>query len=181
MMVRYFSFPLVAAVVFSFATTTSAIDAGRSLYIEGYTGAISYAPGDELALHLSSTASECTLSISRVGRGGLRQCIEQRSLAGWSLKRELPLGRMWSNCVWASSLRNSSLLEASLPCPPARLGRFSGSMYILSCGWLCRLTRPPLAKKTSRYTNLMPLRVHLTSLPGLFPSLSDLCHDRGGA
>jgi hypothetical protein len=67
MMARYFSFPLVAAVVFSFATTTSAIDAGRSLYIEGYTGAISYAPGDELALHLSSTASECTLSISRVG------------------------------------------------------------------------------------------------------------------
>lgn len=67
MMARYFSFPLIAAVVFSFATTTSAIDAGRSLYIEGYTGAISYAPGDELALHLSSTASECTLSISRVG------------------------------------------------------------------------------------------------------------------
>ena len=33
-------------------------DAGRSLYVEGYPGRVSYAPGDELEFHLSTTAEK---------------------------------------------------------------------------------------------------------------------------
>ena len=39
----------------------------RPLYIEGYTDQLSYAPGDEIGFHVSTSASEYSLEIARVG------------------------------------------------------------------------------------------------------------------
>lgn len=39
----------------------------RPLFVEGYTGAVSYAPGDELALHLSSSAPQVAVEITLLG------------------------------------------------------------------------------------------------------------------
>lgn len=39
----------------------------RPLFVEGYAGEVSYAPGEELTLHLSSSASSITLEIARLG------------------------------------------------------------------------------------------------------------------
>ncbi len=38
----------------------------RPLFIEGYTDQVSYAPGDEVAFHISTTAAKYTLEISRL-------------------------------------------------------------------------------------------------------------------
>ena len=39
----------------------------EGLFIEGYTGAVSYAPGDELTLHVSTSAKEFEIEIAREG------------------------------------------------------------------------------------------------------------------
>ena len=39
----------------------------RSLYIEGYTGEVSYKPGDRVGLHVSTTARTFAVEIARVG------------------------------------------------------------------------------------------------------------------
>ena len=39
----------------------------RPLYIEGYTNQLSYQPGDEIEFHLSTSASQYSLEIARVG------------------------------------------------------------------------------------------------------------------
>ena len=64
-----FLFRLCLAIGLALSTAAAwAIDEGRSLYIEGYAGDISYAPGDELQLHLSTTSPTYDLEIARVGR-----------------------------------------------------------------------------------------------------------------
>ena len=40
----------------------------RPLFIEGYTGQTSYAPGDEVTFHVTTTASVFTVEIARVGQ-----------------------------------------------------------------------------------------------------------------
>src|SRR5436190_4921576 len=39
----------------------------RPLFVEGYTSQLSYAPGDEVALCVSTTAAKYNIEISRVG------------------------------------------------------------------------------------------------------------------
>src|SRR4051812_25194622 len=39
----------------------------RPLYVEGYTSQLSYAPGDDVALCVSTTAAKYTVEIARVG------------------------------------------------------------------------------------------------------------------
>ncbi len=42
-------------------------DEPRPLYVEGYTGQVSYAPGDELTFHVSTTAPKFYVEIQRIG------------------------------------------------------------------------------------------------------------------
>ena len=39
----------------------------RPLYIEGYTHQLSYLPGDQIEFHISTSASQYSLEIARVG------------------------------------------------------------------------------------------------------------------
>jgi hypothetical protein len=47
--------------------THAAIEEPRPLFVEGYTGQVSYAPGEELALHVSTSAANFTYEIVRLG------------------------------------------------------------------------------------------------------------------
>ncbi|MSU58338.1 MAG: hypothetical protein EXS35_09180 [Pedosphaera sp.] len=42
-------------------------DASQPLFLEGYTGQVSYAPGDEVTFHVSTSAPKFTLEITRLG------------------------------------------------------------------------------------------------------------------
>lgn len=53
--------------------TAGAVEEPGSLWVEGYAGRVSYRPGEELDLHLSSTAATCTIEIARWG--GQREVV----------------------------------------------------------------------------------------------------------
>ena len=39
------------------------------LFIEGYTGLVSYAPGEKVGFHISTSAPEFSMKIERLGAG----------------------------------------------------------------------------------------------------------------
>ena len=92
------------------ATGSPAIDAGRSLYIEAYPGEISYAPGDELELHVSTTSPVYAIEIARVGKdrtvvfeqdkieGGQEYPVPEKASAegcGWPVGFRMKLPEEW--------------------------------------------------------------------------------------
>ncbi len=100
------------ATVFLPAAVSHAIDAGRSLYIEGYAGDISYAPGDQLELHVSTTSPTWDLEIARIGKdrevvfqkakieGGQEYGVPEKASAegcGWPVAFTLPIPGDWKS------------------------------------------------------------------------------------
>lgn len=80
-----------------------AIDEGRSLYIEGYAGEISYAPGEELTVHLSSPSPTCDIEITRVGKE--RKIVyTQKQLKGL-LEHPVPVNASSLGCNWPVGFR----------------------------------------------------------------------------
>jgi len=61
---------LLASLLFSTVLTraATAIEAGRSLYVEGYPSRQSYAPGEVVEFHVSTTAPTYALEVARLGR-----------------------------------------------------------------------------------------------------------------
>ena len=49
------------------ATLTQTENQISPLYIDGYTHQLSYAPGDEIAFHISTSAENYSLEIARIG------------------------------------------------------------------------------------------------------------------
>ena len=49
------------------ATLTQTENRIRPLYIDGYTHQLSYAPGEEIAFHVSTSAGNYALEIARIG------------------------------------------------------------------------------------------------------------------
>lgn len=98
--------PAAFAAVFllsALPTLVPAIDAGRSLYIEGYAGNISYAPGEELTLHLSSPSPSGELEIVRVGRER-KVVFSERNLDG-ILEHSVPVNASSHGCNWPVGFR----------------------------------------------------------------------------
>lgn len=58
---------MIRLVLLLLITARAAAQEPRPLYVEGYTGAVSYAAGEELTLHLSSTARQVAVEITRLG------------------------------------------------------------------------------------------------------------------
>lgn len=85
------------------AVPAPGIDEGRSLYIEGYAGEISYAPGDELQLHLSSPSPEASLSIARVGRE--RTVVHEVAKLEGVLEHSVPENASSHGCGWPVAFR----------------------------------------------------------------------------
>ncbi len=80
------------------ARVLPAIDEGRSLYIEGYAGDVSYAPGDELQLHLSSPSPTCDIAITRIGKER-KIVFEKKKLEGL-LEHPVPVNASSHGCHW---------------------------------------------------------------------------------
>ena len=49
------------------AAAAEGLDEPRPLFVEGYAGRVSYAPGDELTLHVSTSAANFSVEIARIG------------------------------------------------------------------------------------------------------------------
>ena len=58
---------ITAGLVLLASWTTAPAQDPASLWVEGYTGQVSYQPGEELTLHLSSTAASVAIEIARLG------------------------------------------------------------------------------------------------------------------
>lgn len=105
-----------------FLSPARAIDEGRSLYIEGYPGEISYAPGDEAAFHISTTSPTYDIEIARVGRertvvfekkqiaGGQEYAIPEKASSegcGWPVGYTFAIPKDWRTGYYEVRLRVS--------------------------------------------------------------------------
>jgi hypothetical protein len=112
---------LVALFVFSGTPAAPAADTTepRSLYVEGYTGRVSYAPGEELTLHSSTTAAAYAIEIARLGAERIvvtnRTGIAGREFAvpenasshgcGWPVSWSFAVPSGWTNGYYQVVLR----------------------------------------------------------------------------
>ncbi|MFM8357459.1 MAG: hypothetical protein ACKOET_02770 [Verrucomicrobiota bacterium] len=55
------------------SVAAAAADEASPLYIEGYAGQVSYAPGEALTLHVSTTAEAFEVEVARLG--GQREVV----------------------------------------------------------------------------------------------------------
>ncbi len=74
----------------------------RPLYIEGYTDQLSYAPGEEIGFHISTSASEYSLEIVRVG--ATRELVwSENELPGSA--HSIPEDASSHGCRWPTSFK----------------------------------------------------------------------------
>jgi hypothetical protein len=91
----------------------------KPLFIEGYAGQVSYRPGDELSLHVSTSAPKFAVEIARVGAqrevvftkpdvpGGEAPIAENASShgCGWPVSLKLPVSDAWKSGYYHVSLK----------------------------------------------------------------------------
>lgn len=89
-----------------------------SLYVEGYTHQLSYAPGETVAVHLSTSAKQVSITIERIGlkntkvwekhdiSGGAHPVPDQASSHGcnWPVAFELPIPEDWASGYYHATL-----------------------------------------------------------------------------
>ncbi|MBM3847006.1 MAG: hypothetical protein FJ405_12065, partial [Verrucomicrobia bacterium] len=74
----------------------------HSLYVEGYTGRTSYAPGEELTIHVSTTAKQYAAEIVRLGASA-QTVTNLAGLQGQAFS--VPDNASSHGCGWPASLR----------------------------------------------------------------------------
>jgi hypothetical protein len=84
-------------------TDLRAEDGARSLYVEGYAGEISYAPGEELQLHVSATSPVASLTIARVGRE--RTVVHEVPKLEGLVESPVPVNASSHGCNWPVAFR----------------------------------------------------------------------------
>jgi hypothetical protein len=84
------------------AAGTAGAEAPRALFIEGYAGAVSYAPGEEAGLHVSTSAESFSVEVARLGAS--REVVWQKSgLPG--REHPVPEAASANGCGWPESAR----------------------------------------------------------------------------
>ncbi|HAV63416.1 MAG TPA: hypothetical protein DCY13_13750 [Verrucomicrobiales bacterium] len=76
-------------------------DEPRPLFVEGYSGKVSYAPGDDLTLHVSTSASRFDVEITRLG-GERRTVWSKEAIPG--AEHPVPENASSHGCGWPSAL-----------------------------------------------------------------------------
>ena len=80
------------------ATLTQTENQIRPLYIDGYTHQVSYAPGEEIAFHISTSAENYSLEIARIG--ATREVVwRQAELPGEA--QPIPADASSQGCGWS--------------------------------------------------------------------------------
>jgi hypothetical protein len=74
----------------------------RPLFVEGYANQLSYAPGDEVALHVSTTAAKYAVEIARVG-AAREVVLSRKDIAGG--EHPVPENCSSHGCGWPASFR----------------------------------------------------------------------------
>lgn len=74
----------------------------RPLFVEGYWDQLSYAPGDEAALHVSTTAGTFSVTIDRIGASDER-VWEKTAVPG--AEQEVPDNASSHGCQWPANLQ----------------------------------------------------------------------------
>ena len=95
----------LAFLLLSVALTTQAAqrsDEPRPLYIEGYAGALSYAPGDELTLHASTSAANFSVEIVRYG-AERKVVYSKKNIPG--AEQPIPENASSHGCKWKPSFK----------------------------------------------------------------------------
>lgn len=101
------------------ATLTQTENQIRPLYIEGYTHQLSYAPGDEIAFHISTSAGNYSLEIARIGAArevvwnqtelpGAAHPIPENASShgcGWPTAFTLEVPETWQSGYYEGTLR----------------------------------------------------------------------------
>ena len=74
----------------------------RPLYIEGYTNQLSYAPGDEIGFHVSTSASQYSLEVARIG--ATREVVwNEQDISGSAYP--IPEDASSHGCRWPQSFK----------------------------------------------------------------------------
>ncbi|CAN5182270.1 hypothetical protein BH23VER1_BH23VER1_33110 [soil metagenome] len=94
-------FALVLLCALAATTGGRADDAPAPLFVEGYAGQVSYAPGDELTLHVSTSAREFSAEILRVG-AEREQVWNEGGIAGASFP--VPENASSHGCGWPAAV-----------------------------------------------------------------------------
>ncbi|WP_203328886.1 N,N-dimethylformamidase beta subunit family domain-containing protein [Candidatus Laterigemmans baculatus] len=101
-------FPWIASVFIAIASwaTPALVQAQQtpppSLFIEGYSDQLSYAPGDEVALHVSTTAAKYSITVDRIG-GTDQRVLEKSEIAGSA--HPIPDNASSHGCGWPAGFR----------------------------------------------------------------------------
>ena len=77
-------------------------DQPRPLFVEGYSGMVSYDPGDDLTLHVSTSASRFDVEITRLG--GERQTVWTREAVPGA-EHPVPENASSHGCGWPATLK----------------------------------------------------------------------------
>ena len=88
------------AALLGFSVSRGAAQEPRPLFVEGYTGAVSYAPGEELALHLSSSARQVAVEITRLG--GEAKLVWKGDAQ--ATERAVPENASSHGCLWPEAM-----------------------------------------------------------------------------
>ncbi len=102
-----------------FTTPAHAADEPRSLFIEGYAGRMSYAPGQEAEFHISTSAARFAMEIQRIGAtntlvwskkdlaGKEHPIPEDASSHGcrWPVALKVPVAADWRSGYYVATLR----------------------------------------------------------------------------
>lgn len=110
---------LTVGLAFAPQLTALADEAPKPLYIEAYTNLLSYAPGEEVAFHVSTTAPKFTVEVARLGEN--REVVWSRKDApgqeypvpenasshgcGWPVAFKLPIPADWKTGYYTVNLR----------------------------------------------------------------------------
>ena len=94
---------LVLVLDFAGVPRVSAQDPGLSLYVEGYPGRVSYAPGDEAEFHLSTTAGKVEIEVARIG--AQREVVFSRNDIAGVGEHPVPEFASSQGCGWPVGYR----------------------------------------------------------------------------
>lgn len=100
LLLQLFTLTQLLLLSISSVTYCRAAEELRPLFVEGYPEAISYAPGDELKLHTSTSASQFSLRIFRVG-AEKKEVLKQSGIIGH--EHPIPENAASHGCNWPVS------------------------------------------------------------------------------
>jgi len=93
---------LGALAMFLLAAGLNAADEPQPLFVEGYASQVSYAPGEELTLHVSTSAENFAVEITRVGA---KREVVWSSPATAGREHPIPENASSHGCRWPVALR----------------------------------------------------------------------------